>query len=262
MIPQLVDPTPAEQWAPDSGGSVEVAAAAATSNALPDAINQEDSGWLKSPRASWRSQLTNSTSRRRMTRTFLWPMVPWWSPIAQPAWRTPPEPCDLVRASRRLHGTGFDQGHGGIPDERRCHQRRLSRRQCHCRGGSGRLHGQSPRMYYDFKTDEAVMVDAVMHYDRETNAGLRPPSDFVRSRRTGGPARMSMSPHRPFPADALIGSRAVTIDRVPGGLNDEGASSNPPFSSMPRTTRFVLETCPSSTGLNSEEASTTFHCVV
>ena len=123
---------------------------------------------------------------------------------------------------------------------------------------------RAPRMYYDFKTDQAVMVDAVMRtYDRKSGTPVYARAAEMRqisaNRWTGKDVNVSASAF--FKPTLSIGSRSVTIDRVPGGLAKTMVpSSNRPFWLTHATTRFVPAACPSCTGPAIAEAFRMFRC--
>ncbi|MCH2141627.1 MAG: hypothetical protein MK077_01340 [Phycisphaerales bacterium] len=84
---------------------------------------------------------------------------------------------------------------------------------------------RSPRMYYDFQMDRAIMVDAVLRtYDRERRVPVYARADELRQvaedQWTGKGARVSASS---FAVPTLaIGAEQVTITKVPGSVDDNG----------------------------------------
>ena len=224
-IPQLIDPTPAQQWAPTLGGSVEVAAAAA--NALPRAVNQEGSGWLKSPQgivAFSADELNFETEDDENILLADGSVVVSYRPTGVA------DTTGALRLSSERAVVFLEPG--SIRDTAASQMSVDSIRGVYLEGNviaeadRDDYMVRAPRMYYDFKTDEAVMVDAVMRtYDRESNSPVFARASELRqvsaNRWTGKDVNVSASAF--FQPTLSIGSRAVTIDRVPGGLNEEGA---------------------------------------
>ena len=95
---------------------------------------------------------------------------------------------------------------------------------------------RAPRMYYDFQTDRAIMLDAVLRtYDRKRNlpvyARAKELRQVAEEQWTGKQVAVSASS---FATPLAIGSRSVVVNREPGGAMKSNGWSK---ASSPSTAR-------------------------
>ncbi|MEE2906442.1 MAG: hypothetical protein VX527_01275 [Planctomycetota bacterium] len=224
-VPELIDPAPAKQWAPTLGGSLQVASDAA--NTLPQAATTNDSGWLKSPQgivAFSADELEFLTEDDENVLLADGSVVVSYRPTGVT------DTTGALRIAAERAVVFLEPG-----SVRDTAQSQLSVDQIRGVYLEGNVIAEAdrddymvraPRMYYDFKTDQAIMVNAVMRtYDRKSNTPVYARAAELRqisaNRWTGKDVNVSASAF--FKPTLAIGSRAVTIDRVPGGLDDEGS---------------------------------------
>ena len=224
-VPELIDPTPAEQWAPTVGGTVQVAANAA--NRLPQTTETSNTGWLRSPQGIVAFSANELKFETEADENVL---------IADGAVVVEYRPTGVADAAGELR-LSADRAvvflePGSIRDMSNSQMSVEDIRGVYLEGNvigeadRDEYMVRAPRMYYDFKTDQAVMVDAVMRtYDRKSGTPVFARAAELRQissdRWTGKDVNVSASAF--FKPTLSIGSRSVTIDRVPGGLADDGS---------------------------------------
>jgi len=224
-VPELIDPTPAKQWAPTLGGSMQEASRAA--DAIPQAVGSDDSGWLKSPQgivAFSADELDFQTEDDENLLLADGSVVVSYRPTGVA------DTTGALRLAAERAVVFLEPG--SIRDTA---ESQLSVDQIRGVYLEGNVIAEAdrddymvraPRMYYDFRTDQAVMVNAVMRtYDRKSNTPVYARAAELRQvskdRWKGTDVNVSASAF--FKPTLSIGSRSVTIDRVPGGLDSEGA---------------------------------------
>ncbi|MCH2134602.1 MAG: hypothetical protein MK116_12735 [Phycisphaerales bacterium] len=224
-VPQMVDPTPAVQWAPTPGGSLQVAADAA--GRIPESMDTQESGWLRSPQgmvAFSADELNFETDEEENVLIADGSVVVEYRPTGVA------DATGELRLSAERAVVFLEPG--SIRDMSRSQMSVDAIRGVYLEGNviaeadRDEYMVRAPRMYYDFKTDQAVMVDAVMRtYDRKSNTPVYARAAEMRqisaNRWTGQDVNVSASAF--FEPTLSIGSRAVTIDRVPGGLAEDGS---------------------------------------
>lgn len=87
---------------------------------------------------------------------------------------------------------------------------------------------RAPRMYYDFQTDQAIMLDAVLRtYDRKRSLPVFARASEMRqiAQNQWDAKQVTVSSSSFATPTLAIGARSVVVNQVPGGLDETGAEA-------------------------------------